>query len=674
MWVIGEKNMAEKETFQEFLKWSVSNYPAEHYLLIMWDHGEGIFSNGRGTGSPGTTAADDPGQQYGTLTRGVCSDESDGGWLNLWEMEAALAEVKTQHGVVFDIIGFDICWVGTIEYVYGLAPYADYFMGSMEEEPNPGWQYSNPIGYLVDNPWTEPSALAIRVTNDFKEQYQAELYKEWRYLTYVAVDLNRFSRHMIPLINDLSDVMSERIFDEYTLIENARKNTATPLNKPFMADLFHFAKILAVDETVSIELRSAAKALLAEYNETILHFISGSKQPDAYGLTIYFPLSNYNDQYNSMITFTKEHWDEFLQLYRTPIQIKHIPLNDTESDKGEFEIRAEIKGFNLDVDNIFLFYQEINTDLKVPLVMSPTKNDHEYSAKIKITNFDTTVFYCIRTQETVTKSRYVWSPQEADEADYNTWHSFRIENDTTPPVIVHDVYRDIEGTLGEPYNFYVNITDNLGIDPESLFLYYNTNSSDFFHKIPLQLGIYPHRYNCSIPTQPAGTQVYYYFTATDQARASNSNRMPAEGHLVFNVSRIKPVAGFIVNKLEAFTYEVLNFTSTSEPEDLITTYTWDFGDGVIIKGQDKNITHQYTEPDQYTIALNVQDEYGLFSIAEVKVLINNRPPFAVIKTDPVFVNNESREIDDNNSIIDPVFEDDEIVLDCTGSFDRDGFI
>ncbi len=682
MWILGELNMASELTFKNFLHWSLGNYSAEHYLLVMWDHGEGIFSNGRG----GSAASTDQGStttktKTKTNTRGICNDESDGGWLDLWEMQRAFEEIKTTYNSKIDIISFDICWIGTLEAAYEFIPYADYFTGSPEEEPNPGWDYYGPIGYLVSNPTISAAELAIMISDEFKEQYKAETSRESKYITYASVDLNRFDKYLIPLINNFADVLSSNIVDNYSVISKARTNSMAPERRKYMRDLFHFADLIAFDTNASPAMRSAANAINVEYNQTIIRFVHGSGQPDARGPTIYFPDNSYNQQYISKLSFSAEHWDDFLELFLTPIQIRHTPLNDSEDTTGVFEIKASIESFDLDENNIYLFFLEDKSGMKIPVQMSKTGNDLEYSGKIRIDNYDTIVHYYIRTQEQNFDGTYICSPQDVDEGDIDTWYSFNMANDTVPPVIVHDQNNDVAGTFGEPYNFYVNITDNLGLAPETLYLHYNINNTEWFTDIMLQptTATNPDRYNCTIPNQSFKTIIYYYFSATDLALSPNSIRKPLEGTYIYDVSRIKPTASFEAKTIQGksdtytYTYEIIYFNSTSEPTALIDSYTWDFGDGSPF-ATERNVTHQFTEPGTYTVKLKVVDVTGQWSETSVKFEITNSPPVAKLKTNPILVNSEARTVDLFNYIEGTVYEDDVIELDCTETIDKDGFV
>jgi hypothetical protein len=38
---LGEANMGDGNVLGEFVRWSMFNYPAERYMLVLWDHGDG---------------------------------------------------------------------------------------------------------------------------------------------------------------------------------------------------------------------------------------------------------------------------------------------------------------------------------------------------------------------------------------------------------------------------------------------------------------------------------------------------------------------------------------------------------------------------------------------------------------------------------------------------------
>ena len=110
------RNMGDKSTLADFLNYGIMSYPAEKYLLIMWNHGNG------------------PVEGFG-------SDELyQGDSLELWEIREGfeMSEMK-KHS--FELVGFDACLMGTVETAYMMPDNVKYIAASPEVEPGEGWNY-----------------------------------------------------------------------------------------------------------------------------------------------------------------------------------------------------------------------------------------------------------------------------------------------------------------------------------------------------------------------------------------------------------------------------------------------------------------------------------------------------------------------------------------------------
>ena len=79
-------SMGEAQTLTDFIRWSVENYPAKKYALVLWDHGTGALN-------------------------GLIIDELfDGDTLHLDELKAALGD----SGVHFEAVLFDACLMANL--------------------------------------------------------------------------------------------------------------------------------------------------------------------------------------------------------------------------------------------------------------------------------------------------------------------------------------------------------------------------------------------------------------------------------------------------------------------------------------------------------------------------------------------------------------------------------
>ncbi|HEX7555618.1 MAG TPA: clostripain-related cysteine peptidase, partial [Leptolinea sp.] len=151
---LGEVNMADGKTLVDFATWAAKSYPADHYVLILSDHG---------TGWPGGwTDADVSSKPQNVQIEGW----DDMLYLN--EIDDALAKIKQQTGIEkFDIIGYDACLMSSIEVLSMTAPYADYAVVSQETEPSMGWAYSAILKKLVSNPKIAAADLAKTIVDTY---------------------------------------------------------------------------------------------------------------------------------------------------------------------------------------------------------------------------------------------------------------------------------------------------------------------------------------------------------------------------------------------------------------------------------------------------------------------------------------------------------------------------
>ncbi len=128
------------ETLADFIMWSVGNYPADRYILILWDHGGGPV--------------------YG-FGYDEWQDDEDAA-LTLDEIQQALYTAN----VDFDFIGMDACIMASLEVCCALYEYCDYTILSEEFEPGTGWSYQGWLTALTENPAIDTVSLATILIDD----------------------------------------------------------------------------------------------------------------------------------------------------------------------------------------------------------------------------------------------------------------------------------------------------------------------------------------------------------------------------------------------------------------------------------------------------------------------------------------------------------------------------
>jgi clostripain len=174
---MGELNMGDPAVLQDFVEWATTNYPAQHYALSIWNHGDGWRKNREMMDSLRAVRAQSRSGEQETLMKAVASDDTDGDILYMREVEDALnnarssLESKGATNVKIDVIGFDACLMGMVEVAYAIRNSTSYMVASEETEPGDGWPYNTILSDLVNNPGMTPEALAKNIVVRYGNSY-----------------------------------------------------------------------------------------------------------------------------------------------------------------------------------------------------------------------------------------------------------------------------------------------------------------------------------------------------------------------------------------------------------------------------------------------------------------------------------------------------------------------
>ena len=103
---LGDINMGDKKELENFLVKEMKEYPAEHYMVVLFDHGQGW--------------------------RGINPDESDIGSITPEEMGSVTENVKKATGQNIDVMVMENCLEGQAEALYPMRNSTDYLVASPE--------------------------------------------------------------------------------------------------------------------------------------------------------------------------------------------------------------------------------------------------------------------------------------------------------------------------------------------------------------------------------------------------------------------------------------------------------------------------------------------------------------------------------------------------------------
>lgn len=259
----GKKDMADSKTLSDFLNWSVSNYPADGFSLIFWDHGAG------------------PMYGYGC-------DELTGGILSLEDMVTALRESPFNAQNKLELLGFDACLMGTAETAWAFKDYAEYFVGSQELEPGFGWDYE----FLSKLSNCQNGADIGEEIIDYFYDYGSKYNSSWDLeLTLSCIDLSKIDK-VETAVNQLFSVVNQDVLSGQLATASRCRYRSKAFGKTDdgsydLVDLKHMASLLSSSY-------SEAAALEQAVSEAVVY--AKSNVQNAYGLSIYHPYDDLTSQ------------------------------------------------------------------------------------------------------------------------------------------------------------------------------------------------------------------------------------------------------------------------------------------------------------------------------------------------------------------------------------------
>lgn len=275
---IGEKNMGDTTTLFDFTHWAISEYPAEHYGLILENHGMGWS--------------------------GACSDvTSNDDFLSTKEIENALASIDTP----IDLLRFDACLMANIEVAYELRNEASVYVAS-ETINNPfSCPYDTIFANLNNNPDMSPTELAVEFVNNVE-------------ICQSAVNLGLLQGLSLSVSTLATTIMNVANESDYTILQHNRNysqlNLYDPSYEPFPYDLGKFLYRTYNSPDLNSTIREVAESSYQLFDQAIIathHFLTG--------LSINFqdPGSSPDPTYDNLhLAFTNDtQWDEFLQWWET---------------------------------------------------------------------------------------------------------------------------------------------------------------------------------------------------------------------------------------------------------------------------------------------------------------------------------------------------------------------
>lgn len=438
-----DENMGEPETLSDFLDYSYTNFPAEQYSLILWNHGGGAFW-------------------------GFGHDELTDDSLYLDELDEAFANSPFVGDNKLEWIGFDACLMATIETAHTLSPYANYMISSQESEPGWGWDYT----FLEDIEDAESGKEVGTAIVDYYIDYCESSFDAYPYsesnVTLSVLDLSEIE-NVEAALNDLfakaNDDLTADTYPTYSRIRSKTKEIASEFTGEYSYDVVDLVDLTSNMETLfpdeAANLNNALKNLVV-YND--------ANAVKSHGVSIYYP-------YNA-----KDGTAYYIPTY------------------ASFDFATEYTSFITNFSVLLTGEDTLSADWDPSTLIPVANGDYTFSMSLTPEQAANTqnVYYVISRADVNTPGNYVFvsmSNQVSMDNDYNVTANFDgniiyMQNNTT--LENYEVmYTEQEAT--DTYTRYLlsSILYDEAIDEEeAMYAYFVMETSDAYPQGQI-LGAYP---------------------------------------------------------------------------------------------------------------------------------------------------------------------------------------
>lgn len=262
---LGIIDMCSWETLSNFLAWGMTSFPADKYLVILWDHGTGW------------TAV--PHRSFGT-------DWSSGNVLSIanGDFQKALSSAFEYTDERINVLAFDACLMQQIEVGFETRRYTNLLLAPQSIMPLEGFRYDEILQVLHSDPTIGETNLSTRIVQSTVDNYTG--------IQPIAISAVRVSRlneiadNLIDLVNILLyDSPNQALTDLRRTVQTIPAIGCTPDTSDDFVDFGDF--VTGMD--VVYELGAVDRVLTA-YSRTIVaahHW--GQEFSKTTGLTVWFP-------------------------------------------------------------------------------------------------------------------------------------------------------------------------------------------------------------------------------------------------------------------------------------------------------------------------------------------------------------------------------------------------
>lgn len=286
-------DMGDYKNLIDFVRWGVKNYPAKHYMIAVWNHGNGWH-------------------RTNFSARDISYDDNTGNKISTEQLGLAMNEAAKIIGHKVDIYGSDACLMAMGEVVAEMKDSVSYFVGSEEVEPGYGWPYPTWMKRWAANPTATPAQVSTFLTEEYLKAYNGGIYGR-QDVTFSAFDVSKFGA-VLAAVKGLNSSLSNLSATDMKSVYAQADNTMSFTYEDYR-DLANFATNLS---QAKIGVNANALAAVHQSVSDLVIANGGTGQyKNVKGLAIWIPtskgdLSAYHDRYSNLEFNKATGWLSFL--------------------------------------------------------------------------------------------------------------------------------------------------------------------------------------------------------------------------------------------------------------------------------------------------------------------------------------------------------------------------
>lgn len=270
---IGNVDMGNYKTLEDFIHWGVKNYPAKHYFIDIWDHGSGWHNlQARFAGQP-------------FHTQDISWDENTGSYITTEQLGQVMADAAQAIGHKVDIYGSDACLMAMAEVANEMADSVGIFVGSQETEPGAGWPYGDWLARWANTPNAAATDIASALVETYVKSYQGGSNGQGE-VTFSAFDMSKLSLLDAAIANFSKKVQSLDATGKAALLKAAQG--VQVFYDDDYADLVDFMKQISAKNVRGIDTQDVADVTSAA-KQFVIANADTQQYARANGLSIWLP-------------------------------------------------------------------------------------------------------------------------------------------------------------------------------------------------------------------------------------------------------------------------------------------------------------------------------------------------------------------------------------------------